>query len=309
MTRTVRIASRRSALAMTQTNWVASLLQDANPGLQIEIVPVVTKGDKILDVTLSKVGGKGLFVSEIEQCLQNREADLAVHSLKDVPALLADGLHLSAIPKREDARDALISATGRALADLPEGAVIGTSSLRRAAQLQAYRPDLKITSIRGNIDTRLRKLREDGLDAIVLAAAGLHRMGWAERITEYLPPTVCLPAIGQGILGIESRADDDEISALLAVIHDNQTAKLAVAERVLLAELNGGCQVPIAGYGELRDGNVWLRGLVASPDGQTVLRFEGTNPDPKSAGRAVAQGLRQQGADRLLETSSTTSVR
>jgi hydroxymethylbilane synthase len=307
---TLRVASRRSALALTQTQWVIERLQEFHPGLQVEIVPVVTKGDKILDVTLSKVGGKGLFVTEIEQVLLQGEADFAVHSLKDVPAELAPGLALTAIPKREDPRDVLISRSGRRFAELAQHAVVGTSSLRRAAQLKACRKDLAIQSVRGNIDTRLRKLDEENLDAIVLAAAGLHRMGWGDRITEYLSPDVCLPAVGQGILGIESRADDDRVNSLLSALHDPLTATVAAAERTLLRELNGGCQVPIAGYAEVQgDGTVWLRGMVATPDGETVLRADAVSPDGVEAGRLVARKLRAMGADRILELTAASATK
>ena len=306
---TLRVASRRSALAMTQTRWVVTQLESRYPGLRVDIVPVVTKGDKILDVSLSKVGGKGLFVSEIEACLLSGDADFAVHSLKDVPAELAEGLALTAIPEREDPRDALITKTGCSLKELPNGAIVGTSSLRRVAQLQAYRPDLRFVPIRGNIDTRLRKLEEEELDAIVLAAAGLHRMGWADKITEYLPPHVCLPAVGQGILGIESRSADQRVNDLLRSLHDADTAAVAQAERTLLQALNGGCQVPIAGYAERDDsGQVWLRGLVASPDGRTVLRAEVRDRAPDCAGLAVAERLRAQGADQLLEATAAVST-
>jgi hydroxymethylbilane synthase len=306
---TLRVASRRSALAMTQTRWVVTQLESRYPGLRVDIVPVVTKGDRILDVRLSKVGGKGLFVSEIEACLLSGDADFAVHSLKDVPAELAEGLALTAIPEREDPRDALITKTGCSLDALPDGAVIGTSSLRRVAQLQAYRPDLRFVPIRGNIDTRLRKLEEEELDAIVLAAAGLHRMGWTDKITEYLPPHVCLPAVGQGILGIESRSADQRVNDILSSLHNGATAAVAQAERTLLQALNGGCQVPIAGYAERDDsGQVWLRGLVASPDGRTVLRAEVRDQAPDRAGLEVAERLRAQGADQLLEATAAVST-
>jgi hydroxymethylbilane synthase len=306
---TLRVASRRSALAMTQTRWVVTQLESRYPGLRVDIVPVVTKGDRILDVSLSKVGGKGLFVSEIEACLLSGDADFAVHSLKDVPAELAEGLALTAIPEREDPRDALITKTGCSLDALPDGAVFGTSSLRRVAQLQAYRPDLRFVPIRGNIDTRLRKLEEEELDAIVLAAAGLHRMGWTDKITEYLPPHVCLPAVGQGILGIESRSADQRVNDILSSLHNGATAAVAQAERTLLQALNGGCQVPIAGYAERDDsGQVWLRGLVASPDGRTVLRAEVRDQAPDRAGLEVAERLRAQGADQLLEATAAVST-
>jgi hydroxymethylbilane synthase len=303
----IRVASRQSALALQQSRWVMNRLERAHPGLSCEVVPVVTRGDRILDVALSKIGGKGLFVSEVEACLARGEADIAVHSLKDVPAVLAEGMMIGAVPVREDPRDAVITRTGSSLAELPAGARVGTSSLRRVAQLKALRPDLVFEPLRGNIDTRLRKLETEGLDAIVLAAAGLHRMGWAERITEYLDVTVCLPAIGQGLLGIECRSGDDRVLALLAAIADPAATAAARAERALLAALDGGCQVPIAGYARPVAGGVALTGLVASLDGSEVLRAEDQGEDPEQVGRTVAASLRAQGADRLLETSASAA--
>lgn len=299
--RTIRVASRQSALAMTQTKWVIGQLQALESSFTYEIVPTLTKGDKILDVALAKIGGKGLFVSEIEQVLTSGQADFAVHSLKDVPAQLADGLVLSAIPKREDARDALISREGRQLTDLPQGALVGTSSLRRVAQLLARRPDLQIQTLRGNIDTRLRKLEDEKFDAIVLAAAGLHRMGWQERITQYLSVEVCLPALCQGILGIECRQDDAQLRQLLNRLTDTASERAAVTERSLLATLNGGCQVPIGGFAEvLADGRLRLQGMVARPDGQQVLKAQAVGEDPTGVAEDVANQLRQQGADDIL---------
>lgn len=309
---TIRVASRTSELAMVQTDYVIAQLRQHRPKLQFEVVPVVTKGDKILDVTLSKVGGKGLFVSEIEAKLLTGEADIAVHSLKDVPAQLADGLQLSAYPARADARDALISSVGQTIDKLPTGAKIGTSSLRRAAQIRALRPDVEVSSVRGNINTRIRKLEEGQFDAIILASAGLERMGWQERVTEYLEADVCLPAVGQGILGIESRAEDTELNELLSALNDKTTERAALAERTLLFALNGSCQVPIAGYAiERKDGTLWLRGLVASPDGKTVLRAEAHGESPTNVGMEAAQALKKLGAAGLLEAvtaDSTTEV-
>ncbi|MCL6592687.1 MAG: hydroxymethylbilane synthase [Alicyclobacillus sp.] len=302
----LRVATRTSALALRQTQWVLDQLHQRVPDLTFELVPVVTRGDRILDVALAKIGGKGLFVSEVEAQLLAGNADLAVHSLKDVPAELAPGLVFGSVPVRADARDALVSARGQGLAALPPGARIGTSSLRRSAQLLALRPDLQIVPLRGNIDTRLRKLENEGLDAIVLAAAGLERMGWSERITERLAPEVCLPAVGQGILALECRADNPRVQRWLAALHDPVTAAAARAERALLTALNGGCQVPLAGYAQtLPDGGVWLRGLVASLDGRWCVRAEARGSDPEAVGREVARRLREQGADRLLETTAT----
>lgn len=287
---------------MTQTKWVIARLQELSPDSEFEIVPVLTKGDKIVDVTLSKVGGKGLFVSEIEETILTKTADLAVHSLKDVPAELAPGLTLSAFPVRADARDAWISTSGDDLHSIPEGARVGTSSLRRVAQLRAVRPDLEVASIRGNIDTRLRKMRDGEFDAIVLAAAGLERMGWEHEVTAYLESEVCLPAVGQGILGIESRADDTVLSELLAQLNDESTQLAAMAERSLLFSLNGSCQVPIAGYAVVSDDKsaVHLRGLVGSVDGRTILTAEAKGADPVEVGLRVAAELRGQGAEALL---------
>ncbi|MCL6636804.1 MAG: hydroxymethylbilane synthase [Alicyclobacillus sp.] len=302
----LRVATRTSALALRQTQWVLDQLHHWVPDLAFELVPVVTRGDRILDVALAQIGGKGLFVSEVEAQLLSGKADLAVHSLKDVPAELAPGLVLGGIPVRADARDALVSARGQGLADLPPGARVGTSSLRRTAQLLLQRPDLQVVPLRGNIDTRLRKLTSEGLDAIVLAAAGLERMGWSERITERLAPEVCLPAVGQGVLALECRADDTRVLRWLEALHDPPTAAAARAERALLAALNGGCQVPLAGYAQtMPNGEVWLRGLVASADGRWCVRAEAHGMDPEAVGQEVARRLREQGADRLLETTAT----
>jgi hydroxymethylbilane synthase len=303
--RLIVVGTRQSALALTQTGQTVDSLQAiceaAGLPYTFELKPIVTRGDRILDVTLSKVGGKGLFVKEIEQALLDREIDLAVHSMKDMPFELPNGLVLGAVPKREDPRDCLISLTADRLEELPQGARVGTSSLRRAAQLQAARPDLKIESIRGNIDTRLRKLEEDGFDAILLAAAGLHRMGWKDRITSYLPTELCLPAVGQGALAVECRADDEQVLDLLARFNDTHTARTVAAERRLLGLLNGGCQVPIGAYAESADGmEVVLTGMVASPDGTTILKETASGTDPEKVGEAVAGALLARGADSIL---------
>jgi len=306
--RNIIVGSRQSALALTQTNQTIQLLKDLcereNLAYTFEVKPIVTRGDRILDVTLSKVGGKGLFVKEIEEALLGGGIDLAIHSMKDMPFELPEGLVIGAVPKREDPRDGLVSREGKKLAELPAGARIGTSSLRRSAQLQAYRPDLRIESIRGNIDTRLRKLEEEGFDAIVLAAAGLHRMGWKERITEYLPPEVSLPAVGQGALAIECRESDGEVRELLGKLNDSATARAVASERRLLGLLNGGCQVPIGAYARLRtddpEGEIELEGLVASPDGRRLLRESASGSDPERVGAATAESLLRRGADDIL---------
>lgn len=292
---------------MCQTHWVIDQLRTLDAQLTFEIIPVITRGDKQLDVALSKIGGKGLFVSEVEAWLQSGQGDLAVHSLKDIPVDLAPGLMLAGMPTREDPRDALISRGHERLADLPAGSVVGTSSLRRVAQLQHLRPDLHYVPVRGNIDTRLRKLDSGELDAIVLAAAGLHRMGWQERIDEYLDPSDCLPAIGQGVLGLECRTQDDTVRALLARLSDASTVQAVQAERTLLRALNGGCQVPLGGYAEvLADGSIHLRGMVATVDGTTILQAEGTHREPVAVGSSVAQALLHAGADQILRDAVVT---
>ncbi|MBB6729296.1 hydroxymethylbilane synthase [Cohnella zeiphila] len=307
--RTIIVGSRQSALAITQTGQTIELLRglskEAGLELDFEVKPIVTRGDRILDVTLSKVGGKGLFVKEIEQALLDGEIDFAVHSMKDMPFEQPQGLMIGAVPTREDPRDALISVHGYTLADLPQGARVGTSSLRRAAQLTAARPDLQIESLRGNIDTRLRKLETEGFDAIVLAAAGLRRMGWADRITTLLDPRECLPAVGQGALAIECREDDAEVRNLLALLNDPKTERAVTAERRFLGLLNGGCQVPIGAYAEAESGDsgttVRLTAMVASPDGAKLLRTEAADADPVQAGTRAAEELLAQGADRILD--------
>jgi hydroxymethylbilane synthase len=302
--RILRIGTRGSLLALTQSEWVKAEIERHWPNCRIELRVIKTTGDKILDVPLAKVGGKGLFVKELEDALLDGSVDLAVHSMKDVPALLPHGLEIGAIPKREDPRDVLISRSGEDLAGLLLKARLGTSSLRRAAQIRNLRPDLDIENLRGNLDTRLRKLQEGHYDAIVLAAAGLHRMGWHERITVYLNPTEFLPAIGQGALGIEIRSDDDEIRQLLAPLHDLDTAVAVQAERSLLRRLEGGCQVPIAGYARVLDGHrVELSGLVAAIDGKQTFRRTRSAlcQDAEALGRSLAQDLLDDGARTILE--------
>ncbi|MFD1674973.1 hydroxymethylbilane synthase [Alicyclobacillus fodiniaquatilis] len=299
--RQIRVASRRSQLAMTQTNWVIAELQKRRSDWSFEIVPITTKGDKILDVTLSKVGGKGLFVTEIEEVLTSEAADIAVHSLKDVPFELAAGLRLAGISARVDPRDALISHQGQTLVELPQGAVVGTSSLRRMAQLKAKRPDLRIEPLRGNVDSRLRRVREGEFDAIILAAAGLIRMGWAAEITEYLSPTCCIPAVGQGILAIECRETDQELVTELEAWTHAPTRLQATAERALLRTLQGSCQVPIAGYAEVdADGCITLTGMVADADANHILWHQATGSEAERLGQDVAAGLLAKGADAFL---------
>jgi len=297
----IKIGSRGSRLALWQAKWVQSQLQ--SKGLRVEIQKIKTTGDKILDVPLAKIGGKGLFVKEIEEALIRKEIDLAVHSMKDMPSEIPEPLHLAAIPRREDPRDAVISREGLNIAGLPRGATIGTSSLRRQTQLSAFRSDLKFVMLRGNLDTRLRKLEEGNFDAIILAAAGLHRLGWKEQITEYLSPEILLPAIGQGALGIECRRDDQETNALIAFLNDSETVCTVSAERAMLIRLEGGCQVPIGGYATLSEGRVTLRGLVASLDGKEIIRETRTANASEASplGIAVAESLLTKGADRILQ--------
>ncbi|MFD3445428.1 hydroxymethylbilane synthase [Microbacteriaceae bacterium 4G12] len=301
--RKIIVGSRRSKLALTQTNWVIDQLKALGVPYEFEVKEIVTKGDVILDVTLSKVGGKGLFVKEIEQAMLNKEIDLAVHSMKDMPAVLPDGLTVGCTPKRVDPRDVLISKTGVSFEELPEGAVLGTSSLRRSAQLLASRPDLEVKWIRGNIDTRLRKLQEEDYDAILLAAAGLKRMGWAEDvISSYLDTDICVPAVGQGSLSIECRADDTELLEALQLLNDKVTELTVAAERVFLHKLEGGCQVPIAGYATMTEqGDIQLTALVGSKDGSVLLKEIVTGKHPQEVGEKAADLLIARGAKELIE--------
>jgi hydroxymethylbilane synthase len=301
--RKIIVGSRRSKLAITQTNWVIDQLKKLGASYEFEVKEIVTKGDQILNVTLSKVGGKGLFVKEIEQAMLNKEIDMAVHSMKDMPAVLPDGLTIGCIPPREDHRDVLISKNGEKFAELPNGAVIGTSSLRRSAQLLAKRPDLTIKWIRGNIDTRLEKLKNEDYDAIILAAAGLARMGWAKEIvTEYLDPQLSVPAVGQGALSIECREDDQELLQLLNKLNDEAANKAVQAERAFLHKMEGGCQVPIAGYAQmLNENEVQLTALVAAPDGSIIYKEQLTGTNPIELGYEAARRLTERGAKQLIE--------
>ncbi len=301
--RKIIVGSRRSKLALTQTKWVIEQLKKQGLPFEFEIKEMVTKGDQILNVTLSKVGGKGLFVKEIEQAMLDKEIDIAVHSMKDMPAVLPEGLTIGCITLREDHRDALISKNGERFEELPSGAVIGTSSLRRGAQLLSMRSDIEIKWIRGNIDTRLEKLKNEDYDAIILAAAGLSRMGWSrDTVTQYLEPEISVPAVGQGALAIECRENDHELLSLLQALNHDETARAVRAERVFLKEMEGGCQVPIAGYGRILDGgNIELTSLVASPDGKTIYKEQITGKDPVAIGSEAAERLTSQGAKLLID--------
>lgn len=301
MMRKIIVGSRRSKLALTQTNWVIEQLKQIGAPFEFEVKEIVTKGDQILHVTLSKVGGKGLFVKEIEQAMLDGEIDFAVHSMKDMPAVLPDGLMIGCVPKREDHRDVLISKGCVPFEQLPGGAIVGTSSLRRSAQLLAVRPDLQIQWIRGNIDTRLAKLKTDEYDAIILAAAGLHRMGWAkEVITQYLPTDICVPAVGQGALAIECRENDEELLHWLNKLTDEQTERAVRAERAFLQRIEGGCQVPVAGYAYVDGDVIVLTAFVATPTGTEVLKEVVQGTDPEQVGLEAAQRLIERGAKQLI---------
>ena len=299
---TIRIATRKSPLALWQAEHVAAGLRAANPGLHVELVPMTTKGDQILDSPLSRIGGKGLFVKELEQGMLADVADIAVHSMKDVPAELPPGLHLAVILPREDPRDAFLSMRYAGVDALPEGARVGTASLRRQCQLKARRPDLEILTLRGNVGTRLGKLESGEYDAIILAAAGLKRLGLGDRITKTLSTQESLPAIGQGAIGIECRADDERINALLAPLNHAETSTRVSAERAFNARLGGSCQVPLAGHAELVEGQLSLRGLVGRPDGSRVVAAGrwGSPADAEAVGTALAEELLAAGADEIL---------
>ena len=299
----LRIGTRGSKLALVQSEWVKKEVQTRHPEVRVELVKIKTKGDKILDSPLSKVGGKGLFVKEIEDALLKRDVDLAVHSMKDVPAELQKGLKISVYPKREDARDAFVSRRFKTVKDLPQRASVGTSSLRRSAQLLHMRPDLHIVPLRGNVDTRLRKLDSGDLQAIVLATAGLNRLGLSDRITTPLSPEAVLPAIGQGVLGLELREDDQMTQHLIFFLNDLETELAARAERAFLKELEGGCQVPLAGYARVEKDRIVLDGMVAELDGRVILRQQraGGKDKPEDLGIALARQLIAAGADRILE--------
>ena len=300
--RPIRIATRKSALALWQAEFVKAALEQAHPGIQVSLVPMVSRGDKLLDAPLAKIGGKGLFVKELETALLENAADIAVHSMKDVPMDFPEGLGLFCICEREDPRDAFVSNSFASLEQLPPGSVVGTSSLRRQAQLLARRPDLKIQFLRGNVNTRLAKLDAGEYDAIILAAAGLIRLGFAARIRSSLSTEDSLPAGGQGAVGIECRSADADIHALLAPLHHRATALRVTAERALNKHLNGGCQVPIACYAVLEGVQLWLRGLVGQPDGGRLLRAEQRAPATvaERLGVEVAEALLQQGAADIL---------
>ncbi len=300
--RTLRIATRKSPLALWQANFVKDRLEALHPDLQVELVPMSTQGDKILDTPLAKVGGKGLFVKELETAMLEGRADIAVHSMKDVPVEFPDGLGLHTICEREDPRDAFVSNYFNQIDELPQGAVVGTSSLRRQCQLRAARPDLVIRDLRGNVNTRLAKLDAGEYDAIILAAAGLKRLEMAHRIAAFIEPEQSLPANGQGAVGIECRLNDHELHALLAPLEHPETRIRVLTERAMNRALQGGCQVPIGAYALVQGEEVWLRGLVGSPDGSHVIRDEIRGPlaEGEALGHTLAQRLLAAGADVIL---------
>lgn len=299
----VRIGTRGSKLAIAQSDWVKAKIEAEHPRVAVELVKIKTTGDKILDSPLSRIGGKGLFVKEIEDALLKGDVDLAVHSMKDLPAELPGELELSIFPKREDPRDAFLSTRFTSIQNLPHGATVGTSSLRRAAQLLHIRPDLRVSPLRGNVDTRIRKMESGDVEAVILAAAGLNRLGLSKRITALLAPEMFLPAIGQGILGVELRREDRTVSTLLGFLNDGDTEVAARAERAFLGRLGGGCQVPVAAYAELKEGGLHLEGMVAELDGSVVLRRKsrGSSSRAEEMGRDLAEELLAAGADKILE--------
>ena len=300
------IGSRGSQLALWQANWVKSELERIHNDVKVNIKIIKTSGDKIQDVPLAKIGGKGLFVKEIEEALLSKETDVAVHSMKDVPMNLPEELHISVITKRENPLDALISKNGEKLADLPMGSIIGTSSLRRSSQLLKYRSDFKIGALRGNVDTRLRSLENGKYDAILLATAGLNRLGWTNKITEEVSHEILLPAMGQGALGIETHRSDFIAQGMISSLDDKFTHSAVNAERGLVGTLDGGCQVPIGSYATVDNNLITLRGLVASLDGKTIYKLIKTGPidDAINIGHALGVELLGMGADKVLKSLS-----
>jgi hydroxymethylbilane synthase len=299
----IRIGTRGSKLALWQAGWVKSILEKKFPPIHVELIIIKTQGDKILDVPLAKVGGKGLFVKEIEQALLARRIDIAVHSMKDMPADIPQGLCIGAIPERENPLDVFISRSGDGFNELAGGSVIGTSSLRRSAQLRHARPDMVIQPIRGNLDTRLKKLQSENFDALVLAAAGVKRLNLEHKVTEYLDPEFMLPAIGQGALCIEIRKEDSTVGPLVASLDHAPTRTAVAGERAFLNRLEGGCQVPIAGHGRISENQFILTGLVAEVDGSRVIKGERSGPPDSSetSGIELAEELLARGADKILE--------
>lgn len=307
----LKIGSRRSKLALWQAEFIKSELEKLYHRLEIEIVKIVTSGDKILDVPLARIGGKGLFVKEIEAALSRGEIDIAVHSMKDVPTELPEDLEIAVITEREKPFDALISNSGKGLASLPIGAVVGTSSLRRRAQLLNHRSDLQIVDLRGNLDTRMRKLETEGMEAIIVAAAGVIRLGHENMLTEILPPEIFIPAVGQGSLGIEVRKSDSDVKSMIAPLKHDDSFDAITAERALLRKLEGGCQIPIGAYGQTDNGQLKLMGIVASLDGGEMVRGEvcGVASDAANLGIQLADQLFHSGGKEILEEIRKEEIR
>ncbi len=299
----ITIGTRGSKLALWQANYIADCIRTQYPDVDVSLLHIVTTGDKILDVPLAKIGGKGLFTKELETAMLNGEIDLAVHSLKDMPTQLPEGLLLAAITERADAGDAFISPKYGTVENLPQGAKLGTSSLRRKAQLLKYRPDLTICDLRGNLDTRLKKLDTGDLDAIILAVAGLKRLGWQERITQVLPNDICLPAVGQGALAIEARSNDEEVLEMLAFLNHQETRWAVEAERAYLAEVEGGCQIPIGVYGKMEQEVLQLEAVILSVDGMRQVRqtISGAPAEAKQLGQTLAQDMLNAGGREILQ--------
>lgn len=301
--RKIKIGSRGSPLALWQANWIKAQLETDNPEIPVEIVIIKTSGDIIQDVPLAKIGGKGLFVKEIEEALLRKEIDFAVHSMKDMPIKFPYGLCIASVTKRENPFDALISKDNIKLDDLPKGARIGTGSLRRISQLLRYRPDLDLVPLRGNLDTRIKKIETEGLDGIILAAAGLIRMGWKDKISEIISPEVLLPAMGQGAVGIEARKNDVDNQVLLADMDDENTHLSLDAERAIVTRLEGGCNVPIGAFATIDDDEMTIKGLVASLDGKTVYQKElkGVKTNAIKMGMEVGDALLEMGGDKIMK--------
>jgi len=301
--KTLKIGTRGSALALTQSGWVADCIRKRYPGVAVELVTIRTKGDIMQDVSLVQIGGKGLFIKEIEEALLRGEVDIAVHSMKDVPAELPDDLEIGVTPQREDPRDVLISRNNRKLEEMHHGARIGTCSLRRGFQLRNRMPDLDIVPLRGNLDTRIRKIETEDLDGVIVAAAGIRRMGWVAKASQFIPVEVMLPAVGQGVLGIETRRDDARVREAIAFLHDPVTACEVGAERAFLKRLGGGCQLPIAAFAKKNGGEIALAGLVGSPDGRVMISHavKGAATEFEALGRELAENILGRGGRALLD--------
>lgn len=301
---TLRIGTRGSALALTQTNWVMERIQAKYPGIRMEIITIKTTGDKMQDVALAKIGGKGLFVKEIEEALLRGEIHAAVHSLKDMPAEIPEGLEIGVVPQREDPRDILISRGNRTLAELPRGAKIGTGSLRRGIQLARLIPYVQVVPIRGNLDTRIKKIEREGLDGIIVAAAGVRRMGWTDRVSQFIPVDQIIPAIGQGALAIETKKDDEESAEIFRFLDHEDSRTEVGAERAFLRVFGGGCQLPIAAYGKKREGVISLVGLVGNLDGSVIVREEASGPaaEYEAMGKELAERILSKGGKEIMDT-------